>query len=89
MNWTIILILILLVINFPVYRFIFGLIFASSEDYDESVRYTFTPNIISFFRGEYWDDKFRSTQLSFYIFLCAVPVFMEYLFIQYMIGLFQ
>jgi hypothetical protein len=89
MDWNIILILILLVINFPVYRFLFSLIFTSSEDYDEAVRYTFTPNIISLFRGQYWDDKFRSMQLSFYIFMCALPVFLEYLFVQFIIGLFQ
>jgi hypothetical protein len=36
MDWNIFSILVLLVINFPVYRFLFGLFFASSEDYDES-----------------------------------------------------
>jgi hypothetical protein len=88
MDWNIIIILILLVVNFPIYRFLHGLIFSSLEDSDESLRYSLTPNIISFFRGEYLEDKIGTMRLSFYLFLCAIPIFLEYKIIDWIIGYF-
>ena len=56
----------LIVINsFTVYKFLFNVIFGSKDAFNESVRYSFTPNIISLFRGEYWKDKVGSLNWEF------------------------
>lgn len=50
----VVIIITLLIINtFTVYRFLFNLIFSDKDDFSDSLRYSFTPNIFSFFRGEY------------------------------------
>ncbi|MEK4260439.1 MULTISPECIES: hypothetical protein [Paenibacillus] len=51
---SLVMIILLLFLNIPVYRFLFRVFFVDNDDYNESIRHTFTPNIISLFRGEYW-----------------------------------
>ena len=36
----------------------------------ETIRYLFTPDIISFFRGEYWDDWHATLKFNVILFLC-------------------
>ncbi|TDF99438.1 hypothetical protein E1757_06190 [Paenibacillus piri] len=82
MNWNFLIIVILFVINFPVYRFIFRLFFSDADDFDESVRYSFTPNFISFFRGEYLQDKLGTMRLKFFVFICVVVIVVEFMLIN-------
>ncbi len=73
------LILILMVINYPIYKKIFSLVFTSREDFYESLRYVFTPDIISLFKGEYVRDWYGEMKVQFFIFLCIGLIFIEYL----------
>lgn len=69
----------LIVINFfTVYKFLFNAIFRNRGDFNEAVRYSFTPNIISLFRGEYWKDKVGEFKLGMFIVLCIVATVIEY-----------
>ena len=69
----------LIIINFfTVYKFLFNAIFSNRDDFNESVRYSFTPNIISLFRGEYWKDRVGEFKLGIFINLCIVATVMEY-----------
>ncbi|KPV56338.1 hypothetical protein QJ48_28280 [Paenibacillus sp. A3] len=89
MDWNAIFIIALVIINFPVFRFIYRLIFSNPEDFDESVKYSFTPNLISFFRGKYWQDKWGTFKLRMYILLCLAVVALEYMLLSEAIGYFH
>jgi hypothetical protein len=60
-----IIVIVLIVLNIPLYKLIFKLFFKDSEDFSESLKYSFTPDIISLFRGEYWKDQMGQAKLSF------------------------
>lgn len=75
-------VVVLLIANIPVYRFIFRLIFKSSDDFKESVKYSFTPDIFSLFKGKYWKDQIGEAKLSFFIFACVIVIIAEFAVIQ-------
>jgi len=62
-----ILVVVLLIMNIPIYKFIFNLIFVSTEDFQESLRYVFTPDLISLFRGEYAKDWYGEMKVQFFV----------------------
>lgn len=72
---------VLLLANIPVYRYIFKLWFTDEDDFNKSVNYSFTPNLLSLFRGKYIEDRMASAKLSFYIFLCVAIVGIEFLIV--------
>ena len=75
----IVIIIILVIINaFTVYKFLYNLIFNDADDFNESLRYSFTPNIFSLFRGEYWKDRLGELKLVFFIILCILATAIEY-----------
>lgn len=79
MRLELVIIIFLLFLNIPVYKVLFRVFFVDNDDYNETVRHTFTPNIISLFRGEYWKDKLNTTRLQFFIMICVGIVVLEYL----------
>ncbi|MBE1445259.1 hypothetical protein [Paenibacillus sp. OAS669] len=89
MNWNILIIIVLLVINYPLYRFLFSLFFYDEDEFEQSVKYSFTPNFISFFRGEYWKDKFSTMRLQAYSITCILLVVIEFAIIHYILELFR
>lgn len=50
-------------------RLVFGLFFANADDFCDCLRFSFTPNLLSLFRGEYWEDIAKSMKLSCYMVL--------------------
>lgn len=60
------------------YKFLFNLIFNDTDDFNDSLRYSFTPNFISLFRGEYWKDRVGEFKLGFFIFLCIIVTAIEF-----------
>lgn len=83
MEW--ILILFLGVLNIPVYRFIYKFIFPRDEDFRESIRYSFTPDLFSLFRGEYWRDRIGEFKLGMFIFCCIAAVALEFFVIRWLL----
>lgn len=79
-------VVILIVLNIPVYKFIFKAIFKDNEDFRESAKYSFTPDTISLFRGKYWKDKLGEMKISVFIFACIVTVLVEFLILQNVIN---
>lgn len=65
MTFELVMIIVLFLLNIPIYKFLFRIFFVDENDYNESIRHTFTPNIISFFRGEYWKDRINTARLQF------------------------
>lgn len=81
-----IIILVLLIINIPVYKCISKLFFEDYDDFLQSIRYSFTPDLFSLFKGEYWKDRVSEMKLGFFIFSCAIVVIFEYLIITSIIA---
>lgn len=53
-----------------VWKFLFRFFFEDSEDFWECVRFSFTPDMFSLFKGEYWDDKLKSMKLGVFLAIC-------------------
>lgn len=51
-------------------KLLFRLFFDDSEEFWECVRYSFTPDVFSLFKGEYWEDKFKSLKLGVFLAIC-------------------
>ena len=80
MNIT--LIAILAVLNTPVYFFLGRSFFGDWDGVWEAVKFWLTPDIISIFRGEYFDDWWESTKLWVFVALCIGAVAAEYAIID-------
>ena len=72
------LLLILIVLNLPVYRILMEVIFGDKDGLTESIGYWFTPDIFSAFKGTYWDDQWAELKLGLYLVLCVLTVAAEY-----------
>ena len=83
---TIFLGIILIIINYlTVYKYLFNIFFIDKKDFDESLRYTLTPDFISFFRGEYWKDRMGEMKLGIFIISCLIVTVIEYQMINKLI----
>ena len=82
------LIIILLIINFPVYKSISKRFFPYPGDFKEAIRFFITPNFISLLNKEYWEDISSGFVLMTFLVLCAFIVFIEYFFLLAIIGIF-
>ena len=83
-----ILAIVLLVANIPIYKKILRFIFRDKEDINDSIKYSFTPDLFSFFKGNYWKDKVGEAKLSVFIFCCVAVVVIEILIIKWIVTLF-
>ena len=50
---------------------LFRLFFTDFQGFIECLRFYFQPDLISAFRGEWWEDKWGSAKLAFWLFLSA------------------
>ena len=89
MSLELVMIILLLFLNIPVYKLLFRVFFVDNDDYNESIRHTFTPNIISLFRGEYWKDRMNTARLQFFIIICGGIVVLEYIVLIKIIAVFR
>ena len=60
---------VLFILNIPIYKWIFRRIFDDVDDLKQSVKYSFTPDIISLFRRRFWKDQFGELKLSVFYFV--------------------
>lgn len=82
-------IIVLLILNIPLYKAYFRLIFSDSDDFRNSVKYSFTPDLFSLFRGEYRKDRIAEMKLSFFYFLCFITVVVEFFIVNSNLNLFK
>ena len=58
-------------ISIPIYVSLAKLFWGERFDsLGETIRFLFTPDIVSLFRGEYWDDWHATLKFNFFLFLC-------------------
>lgn len=83
-----ILILIVLgILNIPVYKWSFKKIFGSKEVFYECLKYDFTPDLISLFRGELLKDMAAEYRLSGFILLNVIVFMTEYFLLNGILSL--
>ncbi|NLP35034.1 MAG: hypothetical protein GX359_07555 [Clostridiales bacterium] len=75
---TIIIIALIIINFFTVYKLLFNIIFGSKDEFKNSMRYSLTPDIISLFKGEYWKDQVGEFKLGIFIVLCITVTIVEY-----------
>lgn len=79
---NVVLLAVLGVLNVPVYILIGRVLFEDWSGFFESVKFWLTPDIISWFRGERWEDAWAETRLLLFVVLCVIAVVLEYLSIN-------
>lgn len=79
MQWW--LIPILLAVNYIPYKALFRLFFPTREDFQESVHYSWMPDIVSLFKGEYMRDRAAELRLGAFLFVCLAMLGAEYFLI--------
>lgn len=65
-------------VAFFVGRFLFRILFDGRDDFFDCLRLSFTPDIISLFRGEYWQDFTQSLKLSGFVLGTGISGVMVY-----------
>lgn len=81
--------ILLIIANIPVYKVFLRLIFKDSKDINNSIRYSFTPDLFSLFKGNYLKDKIGEAKLSLFIFSCVLVVLIEFFIVNGVIELIQ
>lgn len=76
------------ILDLFLFKIYFKLVFLNKEDFYDSVKYNFIPDIFSLFRGEYFKDKFAEFKLGFFIFLCIVTILAETSLASWIINIF-
>jgi hypothetical protein len=66
------------VINIPVYLFLLRKFFDTMNDFCDALKFSFQPDIISAFRGEFWEDKRQEIKLAAFIILCGALLIGEF-----------
>lgn len=79
--------IILIVVSFPIYKIIFKFVYRDSDDFQESVKHSFTPDIISLFKGRFWKDQVGEAKLGVFIFGCIMVVILEFFIVKAVISL--
>ena len=85
MNTTLLIILVV-VINIPVFMLVGWVIFKDWEGFWEAIKYWIMPDWISMLRGEYFDDFLSEAKLLYFAIVCGALVFVEYLLYQRFFG---
>lgn len=81
--WILIVIVpLLIILDLRLFKIYFDLVFADKEDFHNSVKYNFTPDIFSLFRGEYLKDRLAELKLSLFIFLCIITIALEMILVS-------
>jgi hypothetical protein len=70
--------LILGILNLPVYWCIWRALFGDWEDFKEAVYFWLTPRWLDWLRGELFEDTWANTKLLVFFVLCALFVASEY-----------
>jgi hypothetical protein len=79
MNRTLIIILILA--NLPLFGALAAILFGK-QGISGAIRFLFIPDLISAFRGEFWEDQWAEMMFTLWLAFCALLVWSEYNFIE-------
>ncbi|MCF1191026.1 hypothetical protein LRR18_05465 [Mangrovimonas sp. AS39] len=71
-----------LILDIFLFAKLFRLFFKEKDSFNESVWYSFKPDLLSFFDGEFWRDKASETKLKLFLFLCFVIMAGEFIILK-------
>ena len=83
-----ILFFILVFLNIPLFKFIYRNVFMDKNDLKESVKYSFTPDIYSLFKGKFFKDVFGELKLKIFLISCIFIVILEFVLIKNILNIF-
>lgn len=72
-------ILIFMILNSPIYWWLFRRFFKTKDEFKESLYYLFRWDMISLFKGEYWEDFQEEMKIKLFLALCFLIVVIELL----------
>lgn len=78
--------IILVVANIPLYVLLGRVFFKDWTDFFTCLEFWVTPDLTSAFRGEYWDDRWGTWKLAFWLGSCVASVLVEAALIQRIFG---
>lgn len=81
-----IVILLILLVNIPIFKRIFKYIFPTKEEFIEALKYSFIPNLYSLFKGNYLKDWAAEMKIFFLWFSCMIIIVVEYILINAVIN---
>lgn len=55
------------IVGIAVAALLFKPFFGNAEEFFRCVKFYFTPDVFSFFRGEFWDDWWAETKIGFWL----------------------
>jgi len=68
---------ILLIVDIPIYYFIFKKIFKSKDEFFGALKYYFRPNLISVAKGEYFKDRENERKIGKFLAICILIFLVE------------
>ncbi|MBL1217920.1 MAG: hypothetical protein D8M59_10545 [Planctomycetes bacterium] len=78
--------IVLAVLNCPVYWLAWRVIFGSWDAFWEAVRYAFQPDLISLFTGQWGEDWYNEMKLGLFFAICVGMVAGQYYLITVVFG---
>lgn len=82
MNESLVILLILIVIDIPLFTIIAKLMFDGWGGFWDNFKWNLMPDIISLLTGRYLKDKRGELKSGMYLTICFVILFLEFLFVQ-------
>lgn len=74
-------IIVLSIINIPLFIRLFRCLFPNRQDFFKCIKYFFTPDLYSLFKGEYIKDRSHEFMIGFFVMGCGVMIAFEYFLI--------
>jgi len=63
--------------DIKLFKLYYHAIFSDEDDFNESIKYSFTPDLFSLFKGEYRKDYWAECKLGWFSGLCIGTVVLE------------
>lgn len=87
--WILIILVPLLIwLDLRLFKIYFNFFFEDADDFSESVKYSFIPDVFSLFRGEYIKDRVGEFKLGIFIVLCILTIVLEVSIVKGVLSLF-
>jgi hypothetical protein len=76
-----VLLVFLVVANWPVYRYLVAVLFGGREGFGEAIRYWFIPDLYSYLKNRYIEDIWAELRLGVLLAIAAGCVVIEYMMV--------
>ena len=81
--------IVLAIVNYPLYRLIGRRFFEDWSEFSQAILFWFTPDSWSFLRGEFMEDLWAELKLTAFVLCCAAIVGLEFLLLSPLLAKFS